>query len=478
MRKHMAMLLLPGILVAARSCQTDTACDMPSLMFGTPSLIGSANFTGPNGSRFWFPSISIPIPGRVNTTAQHITLSGDGGECPDPKHPEQLCEQLMLTRDGGQTYTVVKTASTGTSGTFNGYGATPGTFVVPAAVETPGQFNTLVACNDCPRGTGGSVAKPIYLLTWKESSTAGLRIVRNQTTNFTGTPDEFSGKYKCGIGANWKDTCGLRGPSPSILRLRDGHSLLAFYGIGKDAPRCGAALCRTVALFQGDASGTHWSYLSRVDQTSNMPAGPGPSESSMAELADGRILMVFRVGVGSPLWKVYSGDGGKTWGIRSAITAWAVWPQLLLLSNGVLILTAGRPGIGLWVSNGTTADGSSWRHYDLEVEHNKRVTSTFTFTNSSYGPPFAPAPSKLPPWRRYPPRYPAGTKWSDTKSSSYTGTVEIEPGTVLIAYDRIAQSAPRKGNVGLLAEQQVFAMRVVVTPAETTQLPASEIERR
>jgi hypothetical protein len=194
----------------------------------------------------------------------------------------------------------------------------------------------------------------------------------------------------------------------------------------------------------------------------------------MAELADGRILMVFRVGVGSPLWKVYSGDGGKTWGIRSATTAWVVWPQLLLLSNGVLILTAGRPGIGLWVSNGTTADGSSWRHYNLEVEHNKRVTSTFTFTNSSYGPPFAPAPSKLPPWRRYPPRYPAGTKWSDT--SSYTGTVEIEPGTVLIAYDRIAQSAPRKGNVGLLAEQQVFAMRVVVTPAETTQLPASEIE--
>jgi hypothetical protein len=65
----MAMLLLPGILVAARSCQTDT--HMPSLMFGTPSLIGSANFTGLNGSRFWFPSISIPIPGRVNTTAHH-----------------------------------------------------------------------------------------------------------------------------------------------------------------------------------------------------------------------------------------------------------------------------------------------------------------------------------------------------------------------------------------------------------------------
>jgi hypothetical protein len=34
----------------------------------------------------------------------------------------------------------------------------------------------------------------------------------------------------------------------------------------------------------------------------------------------------------------------------------AVWPQLKVLSNGVLMLTAGRPGIGLWIS--PSADGT------------------------------------------------------------------------------------------------------------------------
>ena len=71
------------------------------------------------GSAFWFPSISIPtgIKGHV---AQHVTLAGDGGACPRPGHPNQGCEQIMLTLDGGQTYTVTKKINAGTSGNFNG----------------------------------------------------------------------------------------------------------------------------------------------------------------------------------------------------------------------------------------------------------------------------------------------------------------------------------------------------------------------
>ena len=40
----------------------------------------------------------------------------------------------------------------------------------------------------------------------------------------------------------------------------------------------------------------------------------------------------------------------------SATIPYAVWPQLLLTTNGVLLLASGRPGIGFWVS--PSGDGS------------------------------------------------------------------------------------------------------------------------
>ena len=92
---------------------------VPTASFEAPNLVGYSNSSLPGGSNFWFPSISIPtgIRGHV---AQHITLSGDGGTCP-PKPPlSPYCEQIMLTTDGGRTYTVVKKIGHGTSGNFNG----------------------------------------------------------------------------------------------------------------------------------------------------------------------------------------------------------------------------------------------------------------------------------------------------------------------------------------------------------------------
>ena len=67
-------------------------------------------------------------------------------------------------------------------------------------------------------------------------------------------------------------------------------------------------------------------------------------------LNDGRLLLVFRLQSGVNLWQSYSSDGGQQWTAPVESTAWAVWPQLLLMSNGVLALSSGRPGIGLWLS--------------------------------------------------------------------------------------------------------------------------------
>ena len=459
----MALLLRAGASI-------DQGSPGVSVVFGVPRLIGSEDYrSGPNSSRFWFPSISIAtgIPGHV---AQHVTLSGDDGTsggCPAAGHPGQSCEQVMLTQDGGHTYTVVKRVANGTSGTFNGYGDL-GTHV-PGGNLPAGTFRAIVACNECPAGTGGSVGRPAFLQTWVELGTVAttaaatatttatggtLRLANNQTVAFVGTPAAFSGSATCAVHGSYGQSCGLNGPSPTILRLRDGSLLAAFYGLAADAPTtCSAARCRTIALYHS-TDALRWTYLSRIDQTPAMGTdGIGPSESSMAELEGGRVLLVFRQGVGTPLHQTYSHDGGRTWLPPAPTTAWAVWPQLLRLSNGALVLTAGRPGIGLWVSPG--ADGVDWVHHDVELEHNARAPAEFAFSNSSCGPHFL-----LPPWRCYPKPRPPGSVWSDT--SSYTGVAEVAPGVMLLAYDRIAQNATRKGNVGLAALQQIFTMQVTV----------------
>jgi hypothetical protein len=102
--------------------------------------------------------------------------------------------------------------------------------------------------------------------------------------------------------------------------------------------------------------GITWKYASRVDVTKDMKSpGEGPCEPAIATLADGRVLAVFRLSGGIPLWQAYSSDNGLTWtspkamsgkaASGSAMVPFAVWPELLLLSNGALVLASGRPGI-------------------------------------------------------------------------------------------------------------------------------------
>ena len=128
-----------------------------SVTFAAPVLVGSSNSSTLDGSDFWFPGISIPtgIKGHV---AQHITLAGDGTACPRPGHPGQSCEEIMITRDGGQSYTVAKRVEAGTSGNANGYGDL-GTWVPAKKVQTAelplelpaaGVFSTIVGCH--PQG--------------------------------------------------------------------------------------------------------------------------------------------------------------------------------------------------------------------------------------------------------------------------------------------------------------------------------------
>lgn len=357
-----------------------------TVSFATPVLVGFSNFSTPGGSRFWFPGISIPtgLPGHV---AQHITLADDGGSCNTPTHP-QACEQIMLTQDGGRTYTVTKTLSHGTSGNFNGYGdlgtAVPSPPARVGKVAPPGHFDTIVGCNDC---IGGALQAPAFLQTWADGDDGNLTVVRNVSVRFVDSPATFDKGENCPITDNGPArACGFETPSQTIIRTADGTLLLAAYGYASDSKRlcrdgkAAPRLCYTTAFYRSGDGGITWRYASRLDQTPRMPSAvQGPCEPTLALLADGRVLVVFRLDSGIVLWKAYSPDGGLTWGEPTALVGspgvpFAVYPQLLMLSNGVLVLASGRPGIGFWVS-APTADGANWTGYDVEAEHSRLLPS-------------------------------------------------------------------------------------------------------
>jgi hypothetical protein len=347
----------------------------------------------------------------------------------------------MLSKDGGRSYEVVKKINSGTSGNFDGYGDL-GTLVPAKKGDTSAPtatFKTIVGCNDCP---GGSENKAAFLQTWVDDGST-LKLTDNVTIAYTGVPAAFTSSSACGAGTTQPKLgkCGLTPPDASIVRTPDGNLLAAFYGFASDGYLKGALY--TTAYFSSADDGVTWAYSSRIDVTPAMVAtgkaqlGEGPCEPALVTLADGRVLTALRLGGSIPLWMAYSSTNGKSWtepapavGKLAATPSggkrpvFAVWPQLLRLSNGALVLASGRPGIGFWLS--PKADGAGeWIGYDVEGEHNRLVPQD-TYTNGS-------------------------------STTSYTGIAEVEPGVVLLAYDKL-------GSGGDAAIQSVYAMRITVTP--------------
>ena len=187
------------------------------------------------------------------------------------------------------------------------------------------------------------------------------------------------------------------------------------------------------------------------------PISIGVVEPCLELLADGRLLLLVRLN-GPQLWQAYSSTGGRTWSTLAPARAadggappGAVWPQLLRLSNNALVVASGRylqlatllgqsGGIGLWVSPDGT--GESWYQHDVIAEHNAHVLLSERFTNHS------------------------GT-------TGYTGLVEVEPGVLLLAYDRLeagtARSVPNRGDFG-----QVYTMRVTVQSLKPRPLKSDD----
>jgi hypothetical protein len=70
------------------------------------------------------------------------------------------------------------------------------------------------------------------------------------------------------------------------------------------------------------------------------------AEPMISPTSDGRLACVIRRDPG-PLVITFSDDGGRTWEPVRSLNKFGVFPGILLLENGVLVCSFGRPGVHL-----------------------------------------------------------------------------------------------------------------------------------
>ena len=85
-----------------------------------------------------------------------------------------------------------------------------------------------------------------------------------------------------------------------------------------------------------------------------------------------------------------SNDMAHSWNLTvGPLQLLSARPRALVLVNGALLLSGGRPGLSLWAS--ADGFGKTWEKYDIPAEHNKLINKPDhkfcdTFVNASMHP--------------------------------------------------------------------------------------------
>lgn len=150
----------------------------------------------------------------------------------------------------------------------------------------------------------------------------------------------------------------VRGTLPRIwwgdMRIaRDGSLLAVVYPAYQEAT---GPLYMQAACYRSTDKGHNWRLQGRIPYRFDGTADPrgaernGYSEPALEILKDGSLFVVLRttdaLGIG-PMYSSRSNDLGRTWTTPRAFTPTGVMPRLLLLGNGTLVMTSGRPGVDL-----------------------------------------------------------------------------------------------------------------------------------
>ena len=108
-------------------------------------------------------------------------------------------------------------------------------------------------------------------------------------------------------------------------------------------------------LVRSTDNGRTWNYLSTI--------GPG-GEPAVVRLTDTRMTAVIRGG-GSRMYQMFSQNAGRTWTEHVELEVGKVLPDLVLMSNGILACSYGRPVSNLMFS---LDHGKSWTSHHVISE--------------------------------------------------------------------------------------------------------------
>lgn len=148
----------------------------------------------------------------------------------------------------------------------------------------------------------------------------------------------------------------------SVVEGDDGTLYQSGYGFYEDDERS-----RAVLLASTDG-GVNWEVRSTIavdPDLSDHPRFEGFTEAAIAVTAGGDLLAVIRTGNYQPLYQVTSNDDGHTWTEPEQVVAGpdeipvvGVFPDLLPMPDGTMVLWIGRPGQSLLAS--PDGEGESW----------------------------------------------------------------------------------------------------------------------
>ncbi len=157
----------------------------------------------------------------------------------------------------------------------------------------------------------------------------------------------------------------------SMVERPDGSlvALMAGWFKGDDEPcphNVRRPYSRTYTCESTDGGKT-WSYLTTIGY--DYLGSEGYNEGVMAALPDGRLIAMLRTGSmkdprcqDNPIMQTYSCDGGRTWSEPVRSSATGAFPDLVVLSDGTLAASYGRPGACILFS----ADlGKTWTDHTV-----------------------------------------------------------------------------------------------------------------
>ncbi len=136
-----------------------------------------------------------------------------------------------------------------------------------------------------------------------------------------------------------------------------------------------------IGIYESYDDGYNWELKGVIDYKLKSDAEKknafGYTEPFLIENKNGDLICVMRTTDGEgdkPIYLSISKDGGKTWREPNPITNSGVFPQLLYLKNGTMVMSTGRPGIQISISR----DGGYTWTSPIEIQDKGKNTCGYT----------------------------------------------------------------------------------------------------